>query len=60
MKKLTDMSQDPIVDELKARRKDILNLFNQAETEFMRRHLNSKIKSVNRHLFTITKNPIYL
>ena len=49
----------PTLDELKARRHDILALSSQVKTEYVRNFLSVKLKSVQRDLFTITKNPIY-
>lgn len=49
----------PTLEELKARRHDILALWSQVKTEYMRDTLRLKLKSVHRDLFTITKNPIY-
>jgi hypothetical protein len=54
------MKVKPSIDELKERRLDILNLFNHAKTNYVRRDLHYKLKSINRDLFTITKNTIYL
>jgi hypothetical protein len=51
--------QLPSLDELKARRHDILALSSQVKTVYVRNVLNLKLKSVHRDLFTITKNPIY-
>lgn len=51
--------QLPTLDELKARRLDILGLYSQVKTEYMRDTLHRRMISVNRDLYTITKNPIY-
>jgi hypothetical protein len=51
--------QLPPLDELKARRLDILALSSHVKTEYMRETLRVRLKSVHRDLFTITKNPIY-
>ena len=49
----------PTLEELKARRHDILALSSQVKTDYVRNILSVKLKSVHRDLFTITKNPIY-
>jgi len=49
----------PTLEELKARRLDILGLYPHIKTEHVRGVLYVKLQSVNRDLFTLTKNPIY-
>ena len=53
------MKSLPTLDELRLRRLDILNLTAVAQTNYMKAILYSRLKSVNRDLYTITKNPIY-
>ena len=54
------MKVEPSIDELRARRLDIMNLFDHAKNDYVRKSLHYKLKSINRDLFTITKNSIYL
>jgi hypothetical protein len=49
----------PTLEELQARRLDILGLYPHVKTEHVRSALAVKLQSVNRDLFTLTKNPIY-
>ena len=51
--------QLPPLEELQARRLDLLNLCAQVKTTYMRDFLHRKLDSVQRDLFTLTKNPIY-
>ena len=47
------------VDELRERREDVLTLTTYAKTHYLKAVLYSRLKSINSHLYTITKNPIY-
>jgi len=49
----------PTLEELKARRLDILGLYPHVKTDHVRNTLHQRLRSVNRDLFTLTKNPIY-
>jgi len=51
--------QLPTIEELKERRLDILGLYPHIKTEYMRDTLHRRMISVNRDLYTLTKNPIY-
>lgn len=51
--------QQPTVEELQARRYDILALYPHIKTDFVRGFMQRKLDSVNRHLYTLTKNSIY-
>lgn len=52
--------KQPTIDELKARRVDLITLCEFATTKYTRQLLHDKLKSVNRDLYTLTKNTIYL
>jgi hypothetical protein len=47
------------IEELQARRYDILALYPHIKTEFVRGFMMRKLESVNRDLYTLTKNSIY-
>jgi hypothetical protein len=49
----------PTLEELQARRYDILAVYPHIKTDFVRAFMFRKLESVNRDLFTLTKNPIY-
>ena len=49
----------PKVDELLERRNDILGIFSEVKTKYVRELLGRRLDSINRDLYTITKNPIY-
>jgi hypothetical protein len=48
------------IDQLKDERIRLFNMFTEAKTEYLKNNLHYKIKSVNRELFTITKETKYL
>jgi hypothetical protein len=48
------------IDELKAERTNLLQMFVTAKTRYVKDNLHHKIKSVNKDLFTITKDTKYL
>ena len=48
------------LDQLKDERIRLLSEFTEARTAFVKNNLHHKIKSVNRELFTITKEVKYL
>jgi hypothetical protein len=48
------------IDQLRDERVRLLGLFVEAKTTYLKDNLNHKIKSVNRDLFTITKETKYL
>jgi hypothetical protein len=48
------------VDTLKLERINLLGMFADAKTKYVKDNLANKIKSVNRDLFTITKDTRYL
>jgi hypothetical protein len=48
------------IDELKAKRIALLNDFIDAKTIYLKNNLHHKIKSVNKDLFTLTKDTRYL
>ena len=52
--------KQPTIDELIARRVDLITLCEFAKNRYIRSLLHYKLKSVNRDLYTITKNTIYL
>lgn len=51
--------QLPTLEELKERRLEILGLYPYIKTDYMRDTLHRRMISVNRDLYTLTKNPIY-
>lgn len=53
------LKQQPTVEELQARRYDILALYPHIKTDFVRSFMQRKLDSVNSHLYTLTKNSIY-
>jgi hypothetical protein len=53
------LKQAPKIEELQARRYDILALYPHIKTEFVRGFMMRKLESVNRDLYTLTKNSIY-
>jgi hypothetical protein len=48
------------IEQLKDERIKLLGLFVEAKTTYLKDNLHHKIKSVNRDLFTITKETKYL
>jgi len=48
------------IDELKVERTNLLQMFVTAKTRYVKDNLQYKIKSVNKDLFTITKDTKYL
>ena len=53
------MKNEPTIDQLKKRRLDIMNLFNYAETDYVRQILKVKLRRVNDQLFIRTNLNIY-
>ena len=51
--------QLPSFEQLRERRADILTLTTEAKTDYIKSVLYNRLKSVNRDLYIITKNPIY-
>lgn len=54
------MKNEPTIDELRKRRLDLMNLFNYAETEYVRQILKVNLRRVQDTLYTKTKKDIYL
>ena len=48
------------IDELKIERVNLLQMFVAAKTKYVKENLHHKIKSVNKELFTLTKEIKYL
>jgi hypothetical protein len=48
------------VEELRAERINLLTLFATAKTTYLKDNLHHKIKSVNKELYTLTKEVKYL
>jgi hypothetical protein len=48
------------IDELKVERTNLLQMFITAKTRYVKDNLHDKSKSVNKDLFTITKDTKYL
>lgn len=48
------------VEELKVERVNLLTLYIRAKTTYMKDNLHHKIKSVNKELYTLTKEVKYL
>ena len=48
------------VEELKVERVNLLTLYTRAKTTYMKDNLHHKIKSVNKELYTLTKEVKYL
>lgn len=53
------MKNEPTIHELKKRRLDLMNLFNHAETEYVRQILKVSLRRVNDKLFIRTNLNIY-
>lgn len=53
------MKNQPTIHELKKRRIDLMNLFNYAETDYVRQILKVSVRRVNDQLFIRTKSDIY-
>ena len=48
------------IDELRLERTNLLQMFVTAKTEYVKNNLKHKIKSVNKELYTLTKEIKYL
>jgi hypothetical protein len=48
------------IDELKVERTNLLMMFSNAKTIYLKNNLHHKIKSVNKELYTLTKEVKYL
>lgn len=48
------------IDELRLERTNLLQMFVTAKTEYVKNNLKHKIKSVNKELYTLTKEVKYL
>jgi len=48
------------IDELRIERTNLLQMFVSAKTTYVKNNLNHKIKSVNKELYTLTKEIKYL
>ena len=48
------------IDELKVERTNLLQMFVAAKTTYVKNNLQHKIKSVNKELYTLTKEVKYL